>query len=87
MSSTAGTTKLHVDILLIDPRGYGVQWQDFSPVDLLGNLTLYYINTLVRAIPSLAPLLEHAVDFEFHCIADALERVTCAGGVSLRPLC
>ena len=75
---------IHFGVLLVDPRGHGVQLQDVSPVDLIANLSNEYLSTLP------GPLLDPAVrafglDLAVHYIADTRAAVRLTAGVSIVP--
>ena len=74
---------IHFGVLLVDPRGLGVQFQDVSPVDLFANLSNEYLSSIPG--PILDPIRPFGIDLAMHYIADALEPVRLTGGVKIVP--
>ena len=75
---------IHFGVLLIDPRGQGVQFQDVSPIDLIADLSNDYL-TRVRPGPTLDSIKPFAIDLTVHYIADSLEPVKMTAGVMVVP--
>jgi len=74
---------LHFGVLLVDPRGHGVQFQDVSPVDLIADLSNEYLSAL--AGPMIDPIRPHGIDLTMHYIADTLAPVRLTAGATLVP--
>ena len=74
---------IHFGVLLVDPRGHGVQFQDVSPVDLIADLSNEYLSTMPG--PLLDPVRPFAIDLAMHYIADSLEPVRLTAGVKVVP--
>jgi len=74
---------LHFGVLLVDPRGHGVQFQDVSPVDLIANLSNEYLS--LTPGPQLDPIRPFGIDLTMHYIADSLEPVKLTAGVTIVP--
>ena len=75
---------LHFGVLLVDPRGPGVQFQDISPVGLIADLTKEYL-TRSPPGPTVDRLRPFAIDLTVHYIADSLEPVRMTAGVTVVP--
>ena len=75
---------LHFGVLLVDPRGHGVQFQDVSPVDLIANLSNEYLS-LTPGPNILDPIRPFGIDLAMHYIADSLEPVRLTAGVTVVP--
>ena len=75
---------LHFGVLLIDPRGPGVQFQDISPVGLIADLTKEYLSRSPPG-PTVDRLLPFAIDLTVHYIADSLAPVRMTAGVTVVP--
>jgi len=74
---------LRFGVLLVDPRGYGVQLQDVSPVDLIADLSTSYLSTMPG--PQLDALRPAALDLTMHYIADSLAPVRVTAGMRIVP--
>ena len=74
---------IHFGVLLVDPRGHGVQFQDVSPVDLIADLSNEYLASMPG--PQLDPVRPHGLDLTVHYIADTRAAVRLTAGVSIVP--
>ena len=83
VAATTTNMTIHFGVLLVDPRGHGVQFQDVSPVDLIANLSNEYLSSMPG--PILDPIRPFGIDLAMHYIADSLEPVRLTGGVKIVP--
>jgi transcriptional regulator GlxA family with amidase domain len=74
---------IHFGVLLVDPRGYGAQLQDISPVDLIADLSNEYISS--DPGPIMDPVRPFGIDLTMHYIADSLEPVRLTAGIKVVP--
>lgn len=75
---------IHFGVLLVDPRGHGVQFQDVSPVDLIADLSNEYLSTLPADDAQFDAVRAGGIDLEMHYIADTREApVRLTAGVRL----
>ena len=74
---------LHFGVLLVDPRGHGVQFQDVSPVDIIANLSKEYL--ALTPDPRLDAIRSFGIDMKMHYIADTLDPVGLTAGVRIVP--
>ena len=75
---------LHFGVLLVDPRGLGVKFQDISPVGLIADLTKEYL-TRSPPGPTVDRLRPFAIDLMVNYIADSLEPVRMTARVTVVP--